>query len=58
MTRPVTGYRVLESKSKAITGFKEFAGRSHFTIGQPGWEAVADFALEWALNPTAIDQGL
>jgi alpha-beta hydrolase superfamily lysophospholipase len=48
----------LESKSKAITGFKEFAGRSHFTIGQPGWEAIADFALEWALNPTAIDEGL
>jgi alpha-beta hydrolase superfamily lysophospholipase len=48
----------LESKSQAITAFKEFAGRSHFTIGQPGWEAVADFALDWALNPTAIDEGL
>jgi alpha-beta hydrolase superfamily lysophospholipase len=48
----------LESKSKAITGFKEFAGRSHFTIGQPGWEQVADFALDWALNPKPIDEGL
>jgi alpha-beta hydrolase superfamily lysophospholipase len=48
----------LETKSKAITGFKEFAGRSHFTIGQPGWEAVADFALDWALTPTAIDEAL
>jgi pimeloyl-ACP methyl ester carboxylesterase len=48
----------LESKSKAITGYKEFAGRSHFTIGQPGWEAIADFALDWALNPTPIHEGL
>ena len=29
---------------------KEFAGRSHFIIGQPGWEEVADFALAWAVR--------
>jgi hypothetical protein len=46
----------LESKSKAITAFKEFAGRSHYTIGQPRWEAVADFALDWALDPKPIDE--
>jgi alpha-beta hydrolase superfamily lysophospholipase len=40
-------------KSKAITAYKEFPGRSHFTVGQPGWEDVADFALAWATNPTA-----
>jgi hypothetical protein len=38
--------------SKAITAHREFAGRSHFTLAQQGWENVADFALEWALNPT------
>ena len=27
--------------------FKEFPGRSHFTIGQDGWEEVADYALDW-----------
>jgi hypothetical protein len=31
---------------------------SPLTIGQFGWEAVADFALAWALNPTAIDERL
>jgi pimeloyl-ACP methyl ester carboxylesterase len=36
-------------KSKAITEFKEFPGRSHYTLGQPGWEEVADYALEWAV---------
>jgi pimeloyl-ACP methyl ester carboxylesterase len=34
--------------SKATTDYKEFPGRSHFTVGQDGWEEVADFALEWA----------
>ena len=34
-------------KSAAPTDFKEFEGRSHFTVGQPGWEEVADYALDW-----------
>jgi alpha-beta hydrolase superfamily lysophospholipase len=41
----------LQSRSKAITAFKEFPERSHFTLGQEGWEEVADFALQWALDP-------
>jgi pimeloyl-ACP methyl ester carboxylesterase len=36
-------------KSSAITEYKEFPGRSHFTLGQEGWEDVADYALGWAL---------
>jgi pimeloyl-ACP methyl ester carboxylesterase len=40
------------AKSKAHTDYKEFAGRSHFTVGQPGWEEVADFALDWANEHT------
>jgi CheY-like chemotaxis protein len=35
-------------KSSAITEYKEFPGRSHFIIGQDGWEEVADYALSWA----------
>ena len=35
--------------SDAVTEFKAFEGRSHFTIGQDGWEEVADYALEWAV---------
>ena len=34
-------------KSAAHTDYKEFEGRSHFTVGQPGWEEVADYALDW-----------
>jgi pimeloyl-ACP methyl ester carboxylesterase len=37
--------------SSAISAHKVFPGRDHFTCGEPGWEAVADFALQWALAP-------
>jgi pimeloyl-ACP methyl ester carboxylesterase len=37
--------------SAAITAHKVFDGRDHYTCGEPGWEAVADFALGWALAP-------
>jgi hypothetical protein len=36
-----------------VVDYKEFAGRPHFTAGAPGWEAVADFALEWANRHTS-----
>jgi pimeloyl-ACP methyl ester carboxylesterase len=39
--------------SAAIAAHTIFAGRDHFTCGEPGWEAVADFALDWALAPVA-----
>jgi pimeloyl-ACP methyl ester carboxylesterase len=34
--------------ANAETDYREFPGRSHFTIGEPGWEEVADYALQWA----------
>jgi pimeloyl-ACP methyl ester carboxylesterase len=34
--------------TKSITDYKEFPGRSHYIVGQEGWEEVADYALEWA----------
>jgi pimeloyl-ACP methyl ester carboxylesterase len=44
----------LQHRSKSITAYKEFPGRSHFILGQPGWEEVADFALAWALDPVEL----
>ncbi len=35
-------------KSAALTDYKEFPDRSHFTVGEQGWEEVADYALDWA----------
>jgi pimeloyl-ACP methyl ester carboxylesterase len=47
----VTKYNFeLYRRSKAVTAYKEFPDRSHYTIGEPGWEEVADYALTWALE--------
>ena len=43
----------LYRKSKAITDYKEFPERSHYTLGEPGWEEVADYALDWASRNAA-----
>ena len=43
----------LIAQSPSITAFKEFPGRPHFTGVVEGWEEVADYALDWALNPSA-----
>jgi pimeloyl-ACP methyl ester carboxylesterase len=41
------------ARSAALTAYTVFPERDHYTCGEPGWEAVADFALEWALAPRA-----
>lgn len=33
--------------SGTLTDFHEFAGRSHWTIAQPGWQEVAGYIAEW-----------
>jgi alpha-beta hydrolase superfamily lysophospholipase len=40
-------------RSKAVTDYQEFPGRSHYTVGQDGWEEVADYALDWAVKQAA-----
>jgi pimeloyl-ACP methyl ester carboxylesterase len=34
-------------RSPSITDFKEFPSRTHFIIGQPGWEEVAEYIAAW-----------
>jgi pimeloyl-ACP methyl ester carboxylesterase len=34
--------------SNAVTDYREFPTRTHHTVGQKGWEEVADFAVQWA----------
>jgi pimeloyl-ACP methyl ester carboxylesterase len=34
--------------STAVTDYREFPNRTHHTVGQKGWEEIADFALQWA----------
>ena len=40
--------------TKSVTDYKEFEGRSHYdVVGGEGWEEVADYALEWAVEHAA-----
>lgn len=41
-----TNYEKYRS-SPSVTDFKEFPGRTHFIIGQTGWEEVAKYVLAW-----------
>ncbi len=41
------------SKSTALTEYKEYPGRAHFTMKQEGWEEIADYALGWAIEQSA-----
>ena len=43
----------LQSRSRAVTEYREYPERSHYTVGLEGWEAVADHALEWAVANAA-----
>jgi hypothetical protein len=38
-----------QRKAPSATDHKEFPGRSHFP-GQDGWEEVADYLLNWAIE--------
>ena len=50
---PKVGHsNVKHYKSKSITEIEEFDG-PHLLPAAPGWEAVADFALDWALKHAA-----
>lgn len=44
------------ANTNAITEYREFKERSHFTIGEAGWEEVADFALGWAIKHAAAHE--
>jgi len=49
-------------KSAALTEYVLFDGRSHWTCAEPGWEEIADHALEWAREharsrPAAVSEG-
>ena len=39
-----------EITTKAVVDYTQYTGRPHFTAGAPGWEAVADDALDWAIR--------
>ena len=39
-----------QKQAPSLTEVKIFPGRSHWTLLDPGWEEVADYALDWAVR--------
>ena len=37
-----------QRRAPSLTEYREFPNRSHWTAIDPGWEEVADAALDWA----------
>jgi pimeloyl-ACP methyl ester carboxylesterase len=40
----------LQQRAPSVTERKDFPERCHYMAGQDGWEEVADYALNWALE--------
>jgi pimeloyl-ACP methyl ester carboxylesterase len=47
-------YRV-QRHAPSLTEFKLFPRRSHFICAEPGWEEVADYSLQWAMDHARSD---
>ena len=43
------------SGSPAAIDYREFPGRTHRLVSQDGWEEIAEYALEWALEHSTAD---
>ena len=55
LDRTVPASVVRENHRRYKTGtveIKQYPGRSHFTVGEPGWEEVLDDAIEWVEKRT------
>jgi pimeloyl-ACP methyl ester carboxylesterase len=50
---PKVNYKNAKAYKAGTVEVKEFAGRTHYTVGQDGWEEVADYALTWAEQHTS-----
>lgn len=37
-------------KNGSVLEYKEFPGRNHFVLGQPGWEGDADYVHDWLVK--------
>jgi pimeloyl-ACP methyl ester carboxylesterase len=42
--------------STAVTEYKEFRDRTHFIIGQSGWQEVANYTIDWALDQQLLKE--
>jgi alpha-beta hydrolase superfamily lysophospholipase len=54
----VTATQRLYKHSSALTEYKEYPERTHYTLGQEGWEQVADDVINWALKHARVAEAV
>jgi pimeloyl-ACP methyl ester carboxylesterase len=47
-------YNRYQAGSSSVVDFKEFPGRNHYGLAAPGWEELADYALNWVEQQLGI----
>jgi pimeloyl-ACP methyl ester carboxylesterase len=45
------------ARSRAVTDFREFPGRTHWIIAQDGWQEVAGVTLDWIASHVTAAEG-
>jgi non-heme chloroperoxidase len=44
---PASVVRKVAAKYGAVSTYKEFKGHSHWVVGEPGWEDIAQYIYDW-----------
>jgi non-heme chloroperoxidase len=44
---PVSITRKIAEKYKSVSTYKEFSDHSHWVVGEPGWQEIAEYIKEW-----------
>jgi pimeloyl-ACP methyl ester carboxylesterase len=56
---PASVVRKVARKYRAVATYKEFDNHAHWVVGEPGWEAVAEYTLAWLKSlPLSNYQGM
>ena len=49
---PASVVRKVAAKYGAVSTYKEFEGHSHWVVGEPGWEDIAQYIYDWLQSET------
>jgi pimeloyl-ACP methyl ester carboxylesterase len=44
---PVSIVRKVADKYRGVSTYKEFANHAHWVVGEPGWQEIAEYILNW-----------
>jgi len=57
---PASVVQKVANKYKDVSSYKEFPNHAHWVIGEPGWQEIAEYTLDWlnkALNELGVSNG-